>query len=490
MKKRSMFLLLTSLSMCLCSCEIFNTISSLIYTSLDEYFSKNEYSKTKSTSTFNREMQEHVYFWSEEIRTYTNTQNTSRVVYSPRGDGITYHTERNQITIQDKFNETMYVYTDDSSISFVTYEAEDGQRVYCHKDLSMKYVDESNYLVDMDEEHQYLFRTHEYENGYLFVTQLDFMFFYQKQSKEVYLCVDNSSTFTNYQKSLSVSSSTLLTETLNKYQRRELFTLPIPKDYDKYIYYKDYMGYDNDKWTALDVILPYVDILDYVDLLQKSNIEIYRGEHHDLLDLDKAKGGEWVFYDGNHELKVHLEYENPIAVTKKDSSNYGVRMRIQRAESQFSMFGTSLTKNTDWSDSDKEFMTQTFGRTIPFIKLGKKMNFNHTPRANGEQPLTSALLMEVKCYWIFDNFYKDVITETYGAKLIEAGFTKYEPPESVKTSEGYHDWEYSKDYVKYECYLDESKDLAVKFMFDDIYGNTIKIFRISEMKAWWDYEDK
>ena len=477
MKKRAAFLLAGALTLCLTSCEIFKTINSLIYSSLDEYFSKNEYSKTKSASTFNREMQNRVYFWSEEIRTYTNTTSQNRVVYSPRSDSIVYYQDANQITIESKYSEKFNLFTDDVGNTLLTYEFEDDPKIYVHKDLTMNITGET-------------LKLQEYESGYLFVTQKDFMFFYKLEDKEVYLCVDGTSTFTNYQKSYSVPTSDLLSTTLAKYGRRELFTLPIPSSFDKYIYYKDYMGSDNDKWTALDVILPYVDILDYVSFLKESGVEIYRGEYHGILELDKTRGGEWVFYDSNHELKVHLEYENPIAVTQKDSNNYGVRMRIQRATSTFSMFGISLNKKTDWSNSDKEFMTQTFGRTIPFINMGRHVHFNHTPRENGEHPLTSALLMDVKCYWIFDNFYKDVITETYGDKLVAAGFTKYEPPESINTSEGYNEWEYSKDYVKYECYLDEAHDLAVKFLFDDIYGNTIKIFRISEMKAWYEVEEK
>ena len=150
MKKRSMFLLLTSLSMCLCSCEIFNTISSLVYSSLDEYFSKNEYSKAKSTSTFNREMQEHVYFWSEEIRTYTNTEKTNKVQYSPRGDSILYDEDYGQITVRSKFGEEIYYFTKESA-SLLHYQYEDNPKVYVRQNLSIEYVGSSGRPVPMDD---------------------------------------------------------------------------------------------------------------------------------------------------------------------------------------------------------------------------------------------------------------------------------------------------------------------------------------------------
>ena len=460
--------------------KMFKALEELSYKSLDEFFKKNNYTETKVNSEFNPIMQDHIYFWSERVQTFTNTSNTDIVHCSPRSDTINYIGGYNQVTIRSRYSENFTVWTRNNT-DILRYENEDGVKVYVYKDLSRKYVDDEGYLVEMDDEHSSLIKVHEYNDGYLFKTCKNFMFYVDKALDNYYFNIDGTKTFTNYGVSITLPDSDLLSEGMNAFGNYEKFTLPLPANYSNGIYHKDYLDEDDGHWIAYDVILPYADILQYVQTVKDAGLEIYRGENHPLFDFDGAeKGGEWVFYDKNHEFVVHLEYEYPIATVLKgkDSSNYGVRMRVQRAEEKFSYFGSTVNTQTDWKETDKQTMMNSYGIVLPFVNLGRRYHVEGTLRANGEHPLTSPLDMDVKCYWIFDNFYKDVITETYGEKLVQAGFVEYVPPADIQA------WKDSEDVKYAECYINDELDLAIKFMFDDIYGNTIKIFKKSEMLSW------
>ena len=479
MKKIPLALLFATTLTSFSGCSIINTLSNNIYKSLDDYFKKNNYTETKSADEFNSIMQKHVYFWQKKIQTYTNTSRSDEVCYSPQSDSIIHFEEAGQYTIRSRYSEQIVVLTN-SDYYRITYEFEDDDKVYWLADGSFVYANpETGYLEPVDEKHENVLKMHEYNDGYLFVTNKNFMFYFNKDYSKYYINTKDTNEFTNADGSIYIPQSDLLNDTLSKLPKKQLFTLPLPKGYSNAIYHKDYVSEKDNEWIAYDVILPYIQAVDYVKLIKEQGLEIYRGEYHPIYAMGGENGGEWVFYDRNHELKIHLEYENPIAVTLK-SDNYGVRMRIQKAEEKFCYYGQTVTSATDWTDEEKKTMTDNFGIVLPFEQLGRRLHFSGK-RANGEMPLESALDMDVECYWIFDNFYKDVITESYGDKLIEAGFRKYEEP---KDKDELQKWKDSEDVKYYECYLKEDLDLAVKFLFDDIYGNTIKVFKISELKSW------
>ena len=483
MKKLQILLVFVALVAPLSGCDLFkmfDALEDLTYKSVDEYFKKNNYTETKVNSEFDPIMQDHIYFWSERVQTFTNTDRSDIVHCSPRSDTINYVGGYNQVTIRSRYSENFTVWTRDNA-NILRYENEDGASVYVYKDLSMRYVDSANYLADMDDEHSSLIKVHEYTNGYLFKTCKNFMFYVDKALDNYYINIDGTKTFTNYGTSITLEDSELLTEGMNAFGNYQKFSLPLPQGYTGGIYHKDYLDDDDQHWVAYDVILPTVLPQDYVKAVKAAGLEIYRGENHPLFDIyGEEKGGEWVFYDKNHEFKIHLEYEDPIALIIKGDTknNYGVRMRIQRAEEQFSYFGNTVNTLTDWTEKDKQTMMDRYGVVLPFINLGRRYHVESTQRANGEHPMTSPLDMDVKCYWIFDNFYKDVITETYGEKLVQAGFVEYVPPADIQA------WKDSEDVKYAECYINDELDLAIKFMFDDIYGNTIKIFKKSEMLSW------
>ena len=152
------------------------------------------------------------------------------------------------------------------------------------------------------------------------------------------------------------------------------------------------------------------------------------------------------------------------------------------------LFGRSPNKQTNWTDSEIAIMNEKYGFVLPFINLGRKYDIPKTKRKNGEYPLSSPFDMDTECYFIFDNFYKDVVTENYGSILEQAGFRKYVAPVTDRSSDpdAYKTWYYSHDVVFHQCYLNDDLKVAIKFGFDDIYGNCIRVFDYDDMVPWHD----
>ena len=479
--KKLLGLVILPLTLALTSCglfDMFKQLEELTYKSLDEFFEKNNYTGTESVSSFNSIMREHVHQWDHTVQTYTNTSDTDVTDYSPRGDSILY--DDDATIIRSKHSELFYFFHDSTNY-FLKYSFEEVDPIYVEMDNTLKfaYYGEFN-RHDMDEEHQNTLKMHIYEDGYLFVSFKNTMIYASKDLDAFYINVDNSNVFQNYDGSFTVPTSELLTSALADAPSSREFNIPIPEGYEQKIYHKDYLDSDDNHFIAYDVILPYVDILDYVALIKSSGLEIYQGEYHPLFDLDGIRGGEYIFYDLDHEYCVHLQYEYPIAVIIGDN-NYGVRMRVQRAKYQFSYFGETPNTQDDWTQSDKDKMMECYGYVLPFINLGRHYSVSTVKRANGEHPLISPLDMDVKCYWITDSFYKDLITESYGELLEKDGFHFYEPPSDQEARIA---WKDSEDVKYAEMYINDELDLSIKFMFDDIYGNTIKIFKTSELLSW------
>ena len=487
--KRAICLLITSL-LALTGCDLFNMINNLFYDSFDDYIKKNDYQEI-SISSFNNLLKDHMYFWSKEIQTYTNTDDINTRYYSPQSDNILEFTDNNQTTIYSRYGERIVVMYGESNTTPVRYYFEDDPEVMVTNELKVQYVDENNMRQEMDDAHEYLFRCHVYEDGYLFVTQKNFMFYLSKDFKEYYINTNDTATFTNFDKQIEVPESALLTDALAALPEKEKLYFPIPENYEGSVYAKDNIDEEDGHYISYNVLIPNVKASEYVKLLQQNGLEVYRGECHPMFDIGADESGEWIVYDKNQEFATHLQFDTSYCAVKgSDEKNRGLELNIQKAESKFSYYGKTVNTQTDWTDDEKALMEQNYGFVLPFINLGRRYHVDKQKRAHGEHPMTTPLNFDAKCYWVFDNFYKDVITETYGTKLEAIGFNLYETPVTKESSvEEIRDWKNSEDCKYYEMYLNTDLDLGIKFYFDDIYGNTIKIFKLSEIHA-WNYDAK
>lgn len=487
--KRTICLLFASL-LALTGCELFNIINNLFYDSFDDYIQKNNFQEI-STSSFNNLLKEHMYFWHKEVQTYTNTDEVDTRYYSPQSDNIMFYESNDQITIRSRYGERIVVMYGESNTTPVRYYFEDDPEVVVTNELKILYVDENNMRQEMDDAHEYLFKCHVYEDGYLFVTQKNFMFYLTKDFKEYYINTNDTSMFTNFDKTIEVPESDLLITSLAALSNKEKLYIPLPENYEGSIYAKDSLDEEDGHYISYNVLIPNVKATDYVELIKQSGLEVYRGECHPMFDIGGDECGEWIFYDKNHEFATHLQFDSSYCAVKgSDEKNWGIELNIQKAEAKFSYYGETVNTQTDWKDDEKAFMEEAYGFVLPFINLGREYHVIKQKRNHGEHPMTTPLNFDAECYWVFDNFYKDVITESYGAKLEAIGFNLYEPPVSKQSSsDDIIAWKNSEDCKYYEMYLNTDLDLGVKFYFDDIYGNTIKIFKLSEIHA-WNYDAK
>ena len=480
--KRKLVILPLLATLTLTGCDLFKKILDLIYKDVNEFYQKEGYEATESLDEFNTILQRKMYVWTRESVTYTNTGKTNIFYYSPHGDYIDKRPDYSQFYLYSRNSEEIVLSYGNETPSF-SYEFEEQPKIR-FKNGELQYFD-SNYYQSMDEEHSHFLRMQEDENGYLCLTNMGFMFYVKKDFTEAYPYIQYNDRFELDGVAISVPESDLLNEGKAHYANEPKLALPLPEGYDKAIHHKDYFNSTTNEWYAYDVIIPNIKPVEYVPLLEQNGFEVYRGEYHELFSLDGENGGEWIAYDSTLSFAIHVEYDNPICVAKDNTDNVGVQLHVMPIGNTISMFGRSVNVQTDWKENQKTFMQETFGTILPFINLGRSYKVIETKRDNGELPLESALEIDCQCYWIFDNFYKDVISDSYGELLERAGFRKYIPPVDKKSDyDAYKEWLYSEDVKFAECYLNDELELAVKYGFDDIYGNYIKVFKYADLIPW------
>ena len=484
--KKLRILSLTALAATLASCDLFNLINDLLYKNLEEFYTKNNYSHTADLSKLNTTMQKAVYQWQTKTRTYTNTDDVNIEEISPYSDVVVY--DETHVTINTKYSERIYVYKD-SPYNRFSYRSENNPTVYLRTDGTLMYsVEGSRTLEYMDDEHAHLLQVHDLGDAVLIHTHEGSVVYIPEDldNEEVYLYLGDDASNGYKLKSASGGMSMSLTPEIWGIEEECVtltpFSIELPDGYNEDVYYKSVDDEDDGSFNYFEVILPTLKAKDYADFLEQKGYEVFRGQEYGLFNLEGENDGEWVYYDAAHSVKVHLQYDYPIAaIMGSDPKNYGVHLHVQKAEYTFSLFGSTPNGRTDWTQEDKEAMLNTYGTVLPFIELGRNYHIGTTKMSYVEHPMLSPLVVDSKCYLIFDNYFEDLITKDYGKRLVEAGFTEYLPP---STKDEIIAWKKTEDIKYYRCFLSDEYDLAVKFFFDDIYGNTIEVFKKSELKSY------
>ena len=235
MKKKVALLLPLIGVITLSGCDIFQKILDMYYPDLETYFKENNYTDSSDVNNFNDVMGQHVYFWSKKIQTYTNSNNSSIVYDSPRGDHITHFENNKQITIYSRYAEKIVLmYKEDDTLP-IRYSSEQGDNIRMKNDGKLYYVSDKSYLVEVDEEHSHILQVQQDDNGYLLVSHLNFMVYVSKDFTKFYINTENTATFTNYEGSLTVPESDLLTASLAKCQKRDNLFIPVPENYTNHL---------------------------------------------------------------------------------------------------------------------------------------------------------------------------------------------------------------------------------------------------------------
>ena len=120
---------------------------------------------------------------------------------------------------------------------------------------------------------------------------------------------------------------------------------------------------------------------------------------------------------------------------------------------------------------------------VPFPQIAKSYGVTKIMSYAHEGLMDGTLKLHSQCYNITDNS-PVYFLDGYDQKLEAAGFHKYVPAYDLSTFEGRSAFQKIEECKYVECFINDEEDIAVKYYFDVINGNTVRVFKKSEMKSW------
>ena len=469
---------LISLALVACtlsSCDLFKQLMKEQYSGYEEYFEKEvKYSKYTDMTSLNYEIGQTAYFWTKnDADTYTSyyTGKAILIMVYKDSDRVTLRfTDGNGIRIEKKDDVTTIETSNPFNGYSVKYNASTDQKTVTGT------IDENNLNVAQD------------DNGYLVVAFEKYMFYVDKDLKNVYMNEKNTNEFQGYETTKTVPTSTLLTNTLLALGVDQRLQLPAPaEEYE--IWYG--MDYYKEKKSHTTAYLAGVKPEDYVKVLADNGFTVIRSWEDPFYAFYGDRGGYWYCYDEKQEIELIIKLEYYLYVSNLGKS-YGPweNTCIWMYQMKKGYFGDKeRTTDTDWSDADKQRMASWYdgvdASKVPFIQLGHEYsvpNVGTTSYAHNGL-LDGTLKLESRCYNIRDNspvYYLDGYDE-----ILEAnGFHKFDYGCDLSVYEQKNAFQNTEDSKYAECFINDEEDLAVKYYFDVDFGNTIRVFKKSEMKSW------
>lgn len=325
--------------------------------------------------------------------------------------------------------------------------------------------------------------------GYLIVSYQKHMIYVTKDFKKAYINENNTKVFQGYEETKIIPESDLLNNTLAALGEDERVKLPAPGDEYEIWYGMDYYHEHKSHGTAY---IADVHPEDYAKVLKQNGFTVIRSWEDPFYTFYGDDGGYWYCYDENEEISVILSLQNYLYTNSKGKT-YGPweNTNIWFYRMSTGYFGEKRrTTNEGWTDYDKERMEGWYDGTIdatkvPFIQLAESYMI---PR---KDLMTSAhyglmdgtLKLHSKCYNICDNspYY---FLDGYDEILESNGFHKYVPQYDLSNSDEKKAFENTEECKYVECFINDELDIAIKYYFDISSGNTIRVFKKSEMKSW------
>lgn len=469
MKHFGKILLIAIGSITLTSCDFLSLIiGEKGYDNYEDYFIKDlEYEKFTDMDSFNKKLDDTAYFWT------ISEGSTSTSYFSGKALLFSVYKSKEYVTLYNTQGQYVYVERKDGVLSFTCKESE----------------------LRENEEGIYLYRgvkdplkAQKYDDGYLIVAYGKFMYFVTNDLKTVYVNEDNSKVFKGYQGTKNIPDSDLLNETLALLEEDTRIKLPAPEGDNIEIWYG--LDYYKGKPSHTTAYFANVHPVDYVEILKKNGFTVNRSYEDPYYGFYGKNGGYWYCFDEKEEIECIVRLQNYLYTTPLGKT-YGPldNTEIMFYKMKKGYFGEKETTTvTDWSESDKAtFATWYDGgidpNAIPFIPLGKRysvptiMSFAHTGILDG------TLSYHHQCYNITDDspYY---LLDGYDQILENNGFHKFVPAYDLDVPKEKSDF-FNTDDCKYvECFINDEKDMAIKYYFDTTFGNTIRVFKKSLMTSW------
>ena len=471
MKKYFKIITFALVAICLSSCDLLGKLVNDNYSDYPEYFQKEKkFTKYNDVSLLNQEIANTSYFWSmsdtsSDYTSYVTGKSISILVYKNETKVLVSFIDGSSFSVRTSNNKLVI------TNSYVTYDTETGERTQAStgKEDSLKVAKDSG--------------------GFLVVCNETNMVYITSDFKNVYANEKNTNVFQGYSDTKTIPSSDLLTNTLQALGNESRVQLPAPSNEYEIWYGLDYYKEKPSHGTAYIVD---VDPNDYVKVLKNNGFSVIRSYEDEFYAFYGKDGGYWYCYDEKEEMEllVGMEY---YLYTNNMGKTYGPwkNTKIWFYRMQKGYFGEKeRTTNTDWSDYDRQNMAGWYDGTIdatqvPFIPLASSYM---VPSANlmsyaHEGLLDGTLKLHSKCYNIYDNspyYYLD----GYNQILENAGFHKYVPSYDLSDYDQKKAFQNTEDSKYIECFINDQLDIAVKYYFDVNNGNTIRVFKKSEMKSW------
>lgn len=461
------------LGVLLSSCGLMDLGSTGGYSGYEEYFEKEKnYKKYTDMDSLNEEIRNTAYFWSmyegSGYTAYYTGKNDLIMIYEDKPLISLRFTDGKSVTIQEKDNIIIFE-TDEVSID------NEG-----NKNVMIEGKDSSLNLAKDDE-------------GYLLVAYEKHMFYVTKDLKTFYVNETNTNVFQGYNDTKTIVSSDLLNNTLNALGNEKRLELPAPKD-NYEIWYG--MEYYNEKPSHGTAYIADIKPEEYVEILKDNGYTVIRSYEDPFYAFYGEDGGYWYCYDEQEEMKliVHLTYYLYIN-DRGESFGPHSNTVIDFYQMNTGYFGEKeRTTNEAWTSYDLENMKEWYdgtidGSVVPFIPLGSEYYvpaFKSSARSNS---LDGSLMYHHECYNITDGsnrYYLDGYDE-----ILEAnGFHKYIPSYDLSNPDEKSEFFNTEESKYVNCFINQEKDIAIKYYFDIHNGNTIRVFKLSEMKSWLtDLED-
>ncbi len=468
MKHFSKFLLLAAGAISLSSCDFLaGLIGGKGYDSYEEYFLKEKkYEKFTDIDSFNNKLDEANYFWqiydgSSSISYYSGKSNLYSV-YKDKDEVYFYSTQGDSVDIEKK----------DGVVTFETKEVVINDK----GEKTVKYIGKDNALnVAVD------------DGGYLVVAYEKYMFYVTKDLKTVYENESNTKVFQGYTDTKTVPDSALLTNTLTALGEDVRMKLPSPgKDVEIWYGLETY----KEKTSNGSAYIAGVSALDYVKTLEENGFTVNRSYEDCYYAFYGKDGGFWYCFDEKQEIELIISLEHYL-YTSDLGKTYGpfLNTHVRFYKMRKGYFGEkNKTTETERTSYDKSRFAEWYDGTIdanaiPFIQLGKNYSIPTSMSYAHEGILDGTLAYHHKCYNITDDcpYY---LLDGYDQILENNGFHKYVPKYDLDNSQEKSDFFNTEDCKYVECFLNKEKDMAIKYYFDVNQGNTIRVFKMSEMKSW------
>lgn len=518
MKKIARIPMLILMVPALCSCDILGAIRTITgikpeYENYKEFLEKGlGYSHSSTYEDAKEGIYQNLLYWDVQLKDQS-TDDAHTIYNAPFSETLSIYSDKAYIYTRDGRDIT-YIKGATVEESYFRYSVANHTIAVDLDNHKYMYGDTAKREELVSDEEKALLNIYPDNNGYLIVTEDDTLLYLDKNLNDFYVNDEDTNTFhLTKEKSITVPNSETLTAALNEAKESRIAVyLPKPTQNLDGEYWYGYNYYDIDSFgkkyedrdhhiSWAEAILPGVEAYTYATDLENAGFDVYRANDEELVYTHALKyDAYWVAVDSHEQYKIIVHDATSLYVDINavftDGPSHSTEIWIERIGGMNSaVYGRKQTENTNWTDREDQKIKAWPGTNgaewpgiqdgIPFWPIGEEYMVP-TTKSYAYSGLYSVLVeLGVKCYNIYDNYYRNLL-DGYGEVLEANGYVKYQLPDTVNPDDYNTVYEWYKDdnHKFYNCYINEEKDIAIRYSFNVSYGNLIRVFQASKIRGW------